>query len=287
MDGILNICKPAGLTSHDLLEQVRKISGIRKSGHAGTLDPFASGVMIVLSGEARKASRLFIGLDKEYRALICLGALSDTLDSTGRIEPTNALQPTESKISQVVKSFKGDYRHLVPDYSAKKIDGKKFYEIKREGGTPPQRIQESEIYEIEIEKIDYPLLEIRVRCSSGTYIRALATDIGGNLSTGAYLKELSRISVGSFYLKNSVIPEDYKKGYTPLGEALKSFPNITLNSSAASRLKHGIGFSENDILEKNGNISTGVFPAYSEGGELIALVEKENDNFRARRVFNL
>lgn len=289
MHGILNIRKPPGYTSHDILSKVRRVSGIKKSGHAGTLDPFASGVLLILLGEARKTSRLFTSLKKEYRALIYLGGVSDTLDSTGVIQNVfSSSPPSENNIRDKVKSFEGEYDHIVPEFSAKKAGGKKFYEIKRSGGRPPERIQKSVIFSIDTEEVSYPLLKVRVSCSSGTYIRALARDIGEELSTGAYLKDLERISVGNWKIENSVLydSDNYLEGFTPLSEALKAFPHIVISNKAFIQLKHGIRFSKDDIISSFGDTSGGVFPVYSESGEAGCLSEKNGEDYLIRRVFN-
>jgi len=215
-NGFLYINKPVGPTSHDIIDRVRRISGIRTVGHAGTLDPFASGLLIV--GVGREATREFpklVGLDKRYLATLRLGATSDTDDRTGVLANSiwhMANGPTKEEIDAVLKKFTGKILQIPPMYSAKKIKGKKLYELAREGKTFERAPVAIEIYSISIE--NYSLLPthyslvIDIHCSSGTYIRALARDIGEALGCGAYLEELERTAVGPFTLDEAVKMED-------------------------------------------------------------------------------
>lgn len=211
---ILNVYKPRGPTSHDMVDMVRNITGERRVGHAGTLDPFADGVLIVLVGkESTKRQREFMEMEKEYVAKLKLGETSDTDDPTGKILNSNQPSggetrniPTEPEIKKVLSSFVGKIEQLPPVYSAKKIGGKKAYELARQGETPNLKPTRITIHEIALIRYQWPQIEIRVRCSSGTYIRALARDIGeklacpepGRRGCGAYLESLTRTAVGPF-----------------------------------------------------------------------------------------
>lgn len=206
--GFILINKPSGPTSHDIIDELRKITGIRKIGHAGTLDPFASGLLIVAVGrEATRKISKFVKLDKTYIAKLHLGAISDTYDRTGKISSVGTEHcsvPTLKKIKIALKKFIGKQEQIPPMYSAKKIGGKKLYELARKGQDierPPSTIY---IEQIELLKYEYPILEIEVRASSGTYIRTLAHDIGQTLKCGAYLEELERTEIGNYKLKDAV-----------------------------------------------------------------------------------
>ena len=203
--GFLYINKPSDWTSHDVVAHLRRVTGEKKIGHAGTLDPFATGLLIV--GVGRKATReleKFLKQDKEYIAELHLGAASDTYDLTGKITETDATPPTEDSIKNILLKFTGKQDQIPPMYSAKKIGGKKLYELARKGEEVKREPSKIIIHENELLKFDWPTLEIRVSCSSGTYIRSLAHDIGETLGTGAYLEKLERTKIGEHELKDAV-----------------------------------------------------------------------------------
>ncbi|MFH1225679.1 MAG: tRNA pseudouridine(55) synthase TruB [bacterium] len=204
-NGILIINKPGGITSHDVVDRVRQIVGIRQVGHAGTLDPMATGVLIVLVGQATKLSSRFLGLDKVYSATIKLGYISDTYDKTGQLKEYNTkLIPDELTVKKVLAKFVGVIDQIPPMYSAKKVKGKKLYELARQGKEIIREPKKITIYKLELKEYSYPLIKIIVECSTGTYIRSLAYDIGEVLKTGAYLEELVRLSVGDYNLEQAV-----------------------------------------------------------------------------------
>jgi len=210
LDGFLLVDKPPGPTSHDLVDAVRRALGIRKVGHAGTLDPFASGLLIIGVGQATKRLSEFVGLDKEYLATLRLGAFSDTMDRTGHIVEAPGPErqaPNAREVESVLKRFTGEIEQIPPMYSAKKVDGRKLYELARQGKEVERKPVRVTIHEIELFSYDWPLMKIRTRVSSGTYIRALAHDIGAALGCGAYLEELRRTKVGLFDVANAVSPE--------------------------------------------------------------------------------
>jgi tRNA pseudouridine55 synthase len=221
MDGkILLIDKPAGMTSHDVVDQVRRIFKTRKVGHAGTLDPFATGLLLVGVGPATKELSKYVGLDKAYVATARLGATSTTDDPEGAITETVKMQatrlgstsytPTPDEIESAFDKFRGGYEQTVPVYSAKKINGKKFYELARcgklEGVELPKKFVT--ISELRATNYAWPYLSFEVSCSSGTYIRALARDIGEALGCGAYLTKLRRTRIGEFNIEDATRLED-------------------------------------------------------------------------------
>jgi tRNA pseudouridine55 synthase len=219
------IDKPVGPTSHDIVDQVRRLTGEQRVGHAGTLDPFASGLLIVAVGrESTKDLNKFIGLDKEYEATFVLGAESDTDDVTGKITPIPLPQDlTEKKIKTTMKNFIGEIKQTPPAYSAVKIGGKKMYEAARAGQPLEAKARAVTIYEYEIIDVgarhgalqhssEFEPFEIRVRirCSSGTYIRALARDLGRALETGGYVSELRRTAIGQYKIKSATVLPNIK-----------------------------------------------------------------------------
>lgn len=202
---MLLINKPPGITSHDVVDEVRKATGIKKVGHAGTLDPFAEGLLIILVGrEETRLQSKFLNLDKEYEATLILGAETDTFDSEGKIQDTNKLQiPKKKTVEAALKKFIGEQEQMPPAFSAKKVKGKKAYELARKGETVELEPKKVTIHNLELLDYDYPELKIRTRVSSGTYIRALARDIGRALGTGAHVKELKRTQIGEHKLKDA------------------------------------------------------------------------------------
>jgi tRNA pseudouridine55 synthase len=208
MDGLLLIDKPVGWTSHDVVAKLRGILKIRQIGHAGTLDPFATGLLVLGIGKGTKRLTALVGVDKEYEATIRLGATSDTFDREGIIVPAPlpASPPGGEEVERALDQFRGGYEQYAPLHSAKKIGGKKLYDLAR-AGTATEEMRPKKLVKIDlIEVLDYmwPNLKIRVRCGSGTYIRSLADDIGRALGVGGYCLELRRTHVGDFDVRHAI-----------------------------------------------------------------------------------
>jgi len=203
--GFLLVNKPSGPTSHDIIDELRQLTGIRKIGHAGTLDPFASGLLIVAVGRpATKEISRFVKMDKEYIAEILLGQESDTYDRTGNIKINSGVKIIgQEKIKKTLKKFVGKQKQLPPMYSAKKVGGKKLYELARRGETIAREPAEIDIYELKILSYDWPKLKIKISCSSGTYIRSLAHDLGQALGCGALTNELERTAINGYNLSEA------------------------------------------------------------------------------------
>ncbi|MBI2099261.1 tRNA pseudouridine(55) synthase TruB [Candidatus Uhrbacteria bacterium] len=204
MNGFLLINKPAGPTSHDIVDEVRKIFKIRKVGHAGTLDPFAGGLLIIGIGKATKELAKIQGLPKTYSGTMAFGVRSTTDDPEGIITESGAPLPKKEEVEIAFKKFVGKINQVPPIYSAKKINGKKLYEIARAGGSieiPPVRVT---IKSLNLLEYGHGLARFETTVSSGTYIRALARDIGNMLGVGGYLKELERTRIGDCSLKDAV-----------------------------------------------------------------------------------
>ena len=216
MDGLINVYKESGFTSHDVVAKLRGILHTRKIGHTGTLDPMAEGVLPVCVGKATKLCELITGHDKEYEAVMLLGKTYDTLDVTGDLLEEHEVMSTNDDIIRAVKSFIGGYDQTPPMYSAKKVNGKKLYEFARDGITVERKSAFVNIFDIEIMSFEIPRIRMRVSCGSGTYIRSLIDDIGKKLGCGAAMEELIRTKVGDFTidkaLKLSEIEEDVSTG---------------------------------------------------------------------------
>lgn len=216
MDGLLLIDKPAGWTSHDVVAKLRGILKFRAIGHAGTLDPFATGLLVLGIGKGTKKLTALVGVDKEYEAIIRLGATSDTFDKEGvitetvgadqRVGPGGHIGPPLPEIERVLNQFRGGYEQFAPLHSAKKIGGKKLYDLARAGkATEEMRPKKQvKIDEITVTNYAWPELSIRVKCGSGTYIRSLADDIGRALGVGGYCLELRRTKVGEFVVNDAL-----------------------------------------------------------------------------------
>ena len=205
MDGIINVYKEKGWTSFDVVAKLRHILGEKKIGHTGTLDPDAAGVLPVCVGKATKACELLTEKEKTYRAVMLLGKNTDTQDISGKVlqekEPGKDITP--EKIQAVMQGFVGEYMQTPPMYSALKVNGKKLYELAREGKTIERKPRKVIFHEITIEKIAIPLVTFQVTCSKGTYIRTLCEDIGNQLGCGGCMQELERTRSGMFTVEES------------------------------------------------------------------------------------
>lgn len=205
ISGFLLINKDSGPTSHDVVDKLRRITGIRKIGHAGTLDPFATGVLLMAIGrQATKRIDHFVKKDKTYIATLKLGETTDTYDREGKKSTTESFNiPEKNKILDVLKTFIGKQEQIPPMFSAKKIGGKKLYDLARKGIKIERKASQINIYKISLINYAWPILNIEVSCSTGTYIRSLAKDIGQELECGAYLEELERTSIENLEIKKA------------------------------------------------------------------------------------
>lgn len=203
MNGIINVRKEKGFTSFDVVAKLRGILKIKKIGHTGTLDPDATGVLPVCIGKATKVCDLLTDKDKEYRAVMLLGKVTDTQDISGQVLCEQSVAVSKEAVRDAVMSFVGAYDQIPPMYSALKVNGRKLCDLAREGIEVERKPRQVHIYEIEIEKIELPRVTMRVHCSKGTYIRTLCQDIGEKLSCGACMESLVRTRVADFTLENS------------------------------------------------------------------------------------
>lgn len=202
MNNFLLINKPSGPTSHDMVAKVRRSTGIKRVGHAGTLDPFASGLLIVLVGrEMTKRQSEFLLMDKTYEAIVRFGGTSTTDDRTGTITDQSCTPLSREDINRAISPFVGEQDQMPSQFSAKKINGTPAYKLARRGEIVELKPKRITIHSIEILSFNWPLLTIRIKVSSGTYIRAFARDLGEKLHCGAYLEELKRTEIGPYTLE--------------------------------------------------------------------------------------
>lgn len=204
MDGIINVYKEKGFTSHDVVAKLRGILKMKKIGHTGTLDPQAEGVLPVCLGKATKLCDFITDRTKTYKAVLLLGKVTDTLDVFGRVIEENECNVSAEEIAQIIKSFVGKQEQVPPMYSALKVNGKKLYELAREGKTIERQSRVIEIFSIEISEISLPRVTFTVTCSKGTYIRSLCDDIGKKAGCGGCMEELTRTRSGNFDINSAL-----------------------------------------------------------------------------------
>ncbi len=247
MNGVLVIDKPAGMTSHDVVHRVRKISGIRKVGHTGTLDPIATGVLPVCMNEAAKLVQFLANDDKEYRATLLLGVRTDTLDTEGEVLSREEPLADRKQIEAVFRSLVGRRTQIAPKYSAVKVKGRALYDWTRRGVDVARPEREVEIYSVRIEEISLPEVVFTVACSKGTYIRSLCAEAGEALGCGGCMSALRRTRSGMFGIETAVTLDELsrngwdeaKKRVMPLMELLPGIPQIEVDGPLAQRLKNG------------------------------------------------
>lgn len=245
--GILNVNKEKGISSARVVSLVRRALDIKKVGHTGTLDLEASGVLPIVVGKATRVSDYMMTKDKVYETELILGAKTDTLDAAGKIIENSQKVIDKDQFLETMNTFKGEIEQIPPMYSALKVNGKKLYDLAREGIEIERKKRKVNIYDIDLLDFDFPRAKIRVTCSKGTYIRTLVDDIGEKLGTFAYVDNLVRERVGEFDIKDAIKSEDIleisredllKKLY-PIDTALKNFEKIVLDKSYLEKLING------------------------------------------------
>lgn len=243
-DGILNVNKPRGLTSHDVVNRIRRIAGQRRVGHAGTLDPIATGVLLVCLGRATRVSEYLMHSTKVYRARVRLGVATDTYDAEGEVTEERPVDVDRETVEAALASFRGPILQVPPMYSALKHKGQPLYRLARQGKTIERDPRPVEIYRLELTAWDPPELTLEVACSAGTYIRSLAHDLGRMLDCGAHLAGLTRLASGDFKVEDSVTleevtPENYLDLLHPVDAALRDHPALHLDEEAARAVRSG------------------------------------------------
>jgi tRNA pseudouridine55 synthase len=276
-DGALLLDKPVGLSSNRALQEARKLYGMRKAGHAGTLDPLASGLLIALFGEATKFAGPLLDSDKEYVATVKLGERTSTGDAEGALLETKPVNTSEAELQLALARLRGDIDQLPPMYSALKRDGVPLYRLARKGQTVARAPRRVRILELESTRFDPPHAEIRVRCSKGTYIRTLAEDLGAALGTGAHISALRRTASGRFSVADAcrlealqdMTPADRLRRLLPLAALLDGLPRAELDAASEARLRNG------QVLQISG-LTEGVHGVYGPGGAVVGLGRAES-----------
>jgi len=290
VSGVLVVDKPVGLTSHDVVQIIRRGTGIRRAGHTGTLDPRASGVLVILIGPAVRLSEYVSASDKRYQATIRLGSSTDTYDSEGIITSTAEVGDiSEENFDEILQKFVGEMEQVPPPYSAIKVKGRKAYEMARKGEDVELEPRIINVYSLEILEWAPPEAVIDVYCSSGTYVRSLANDLGKEMGTGAHLVGLRRTKSGRFTLRDAVplrrLQEAFDAGnwykfLIPAAEALADWPMVELDPDEVELVRHGHRVPAEDD-------QSGWARGVSQQGDLVALLEADEDSgeWQPRKVF--
>jgi tRNA pseudouridine55 synthase len=270
-DALVLVDKPAGLTSFDIVRGVQRAIGAAKAGHTGTLDPFATGLLVILTGRATRLIGLVPGEPKVYLATIRFGEERDTDDVTGTVTRQAPL-PDRAVLADAVRRLTGVFEQLPPAYSAKKVEGRRAYAIARRGGTPELAPATVRVDRWEILDEAWPRLTVRIHCGSGTYVRALARDLGRLMQSAACLEALRREAAGPFRVDSAVSWQDVADGRLsarPVVEALGSLPREQLDADDARRVSHGMAVVAHQPGERAALLGT--------NGELLAVAHREQE----------
>ena len=278
ISGVLVVDKPVGMTSHDVVQAIRNGTGLRRAGHTGTLDPRASGVLVILVGPAVRLSEYVSASDKRYQAIIRLGSTTDTFDSEGKFTRSDTpVNVTEAQFEEVLQTFVGEIEQTPPPYSAVKVQGRKAYEMARQGEEVDLAPRIIQVHHLEVLEWAPPEVVVDVHCSSGTYVRSLANDLGEKLGCGAYLVGLRRTKSGRFSLRDATPLRKLQEAFTagnwyqyliPAAEALGDWPAIELNPDEVEGVRHGHRVkaeADTPVGKRVRGVST--------QGELVALLE--------------
>ena len=302
ISGILNLNKPEGMTSHDVVDRIRRASRQRRVGHAGTLDPTATGVLLVCVGQATRVAEYLMLATKGYRARAVLGIATDTYDAEGKTvseRPVPAF--TWQQLESHLVGFLGAVEQTPPMFSAVKVEGQPLYRLARRGITIQRAPRRVTIHRIELLRWESPYLDFTLECSSGTYVRSIAHDLGQILGCGAHLVGLVRVASGEFRLEDAHTLEAVEAAFTdghwqriihPLDEALSHFPAITLADTEAYLVRHGQPIEAKDPSPQSQppegtSPSPQLWRAYSSDGDLLALLCRKDETNRwwPKKVF--
>jgi len=277
ISGVLVVDKPVGMTSHDVVQAIRNGTGLRRAGHTGTLDPRASGVLVILVGPAVRLSEYVSASDKRYQAIIRLGSATDTFDSEGKFTRSDTpVDVTEAQFEEVLQTFVGEIEQTPPPYSAIKVQGRKAYEMARQGEEVELAPRIIQVHHLEVLEWAPPEVVVDVHCSSGTYVRSLANDLGEKLGCGAYLVGLRRTKSGRFSLRDATPLRRLQESFTagnwyqyliPAAEALGDWPAIELSPDEVEAVRHG------HRVKVKGETTETKVRGVSTQGELVALME--------------
>ena len=278
MNGIIVINKPSDWTSHDVVAKLRGILHERRTGHGGTLDPMATGVLPVFVGRATRAVEFIENADKEYIAGIKLGCTTDTQDTTGNILTTCDYRISKEQLLSVLPEFTGEIAQIPPMYSAIKQNGKKLYELARKGIETERKPRNITIFELELMEFDGNEGKLRIVCSKGTYVRTLCHDIGEKLGCGAVMSSLVRTRVGEFRIENAVNLEDASEDkLMAVDSVFANYPDCKINAKQEKKCRNGCEFKI--------DAADGKYRVYSENGSFLMLGEVRNGVMKTVKSF--
>lgn len=294
-DGIINVYKEKGFTSHDVVAKMRGILKQKKIGHTGTLDPMAEGVLPVCIGKATKLCDMLTDQTKTYEAVLLLGRETDTQDITGEIQAKYPVHIDENQVIEVVHGFLGQYHQIPPMYSALKVDGKKLYELAREGKVIERKARPVEILKINVDRIELPQVTMTVTCSKGTYIRTLCYDIGRKLGCGGCMESLLRTRASGFSLKDSLTLAQIEKlrdGGTledhilAVDKVFSEYPALKMKQDFDKLVHNGNPFYRNQA-EENAEVSDKPVRVYDSNSRFIGVYkpDKELKLFKPQKIF--
>ena len=287
-EGLLNIDKPAGITSHDVVARVRRVAGVRRVGHAGTLDPLATGVLLVGVGPATRLIEYLVGQTKTYEAEVRLGQATNTYDAEGEVVAERPFSHiTLAAITQTLDPFRGRIEQKPPIYSAIKKDGQPLYKLARQGIEVDVPTRQVTIYTLDLLGWDAPFLHLRVTCSAGTYIRSLAHDLGQVLGCGGHLTALRRTAIGSFTVETAVslpdlTPTTLPTHLQPPDTAVAHLPRLTLTAQDAQQWQHGMRLTQ----QPDQPIDSPLARTYTENGRFIGISTAIDNQWQPKKVFN-
>ena len=291
--GVINIYKEAGYTSHDVVAKLRGILKQKKIGHTGTLDPQAQGVLPVCLGKGTKLCDLLADHDKEYEAVLRLGITTDTQDMEGNVLQESSVQVSEEEVRTCILSFQGEQMQVPPMYSALKVNGKKLYELAREGKVVERKARPVTFHKIEVLWMELPKVQIRVQCSKGTYIRTLCTDIGEKLGCGGCMEELLRTRVERFALEDAVKLDEVQKAMEegtvdslilPVDRIFDQYPTAK-TTTQGDLLVHNGNRLFSELLQEEPEAESGYVRVYDSEDTFIGLFEKKTDQLVPVKMF--
>lgn len=286
--GFLIVDKPQGLTSHDVVAKIRRLAKEKKVGHAGTLDPMATGILVVCMGLATRLSDFAMHSNKRYLATVRLGAETDTYDAEGAITAEYPLDSiTCESVSDCLSQFVGDIQQVPPMYSAIKVGGKKLYEMAREGNSIEREPRNVTIHELTIARCELPEVELDVLCGSGTYIRSLAYDLGRVAGVGGHLIALRRVTSGAFTIEDAVsldtlTSDNWRDYLIEPDRVLLGFPKADLTSELTQDIEQGRPITLEDFQGLDGQLAR----AYDADGYFFALLKSDGQLWRPYKVFH-
>lgn len=295
-NGVINIYKEKGFTSHDVVAKMRGICKQKKIGHTGTLDPDAVGVLPVCLGSATRLCDMLTDRDKEYIACMQLGVVTDTQDMSGEILAEKEVTATEETVTEAIRSFVGEYAQVPPMYSALKVDGKKLYELARQGKEVERKPRPVTIYEIEILNINLPRVTMRVACSKGTYIRTLCHDIGAKLGCGGAMVSLQRTRAGQFRMDTAITLSALEKlrdedkiaeVLIPVDEMFAELAAVHVQEEAVKLLENGNLFSIRYVMERRMYGDGEEVRVYNSTGRFFGIYsfEGKSRQFKPKKMF--